>query len=310
MIFANIVIFAKHFILPGLFLVWLAKRNHASVFDWFFMVFLTGAYLVFIYLTGEWVWYSYHLRTATMIAFVLISLVSIRRLKGKPFWKKHNPRENFGIIFSLFLGVIFVGLSYWAYWGGKTPRPTVALQFPLKHGLFYVIEGGNSPIINKHHFFPPTPEKYSIDIVKVFPAGNRARGFTPSDFSAYAIYGDSVFSPLSGVVEAVVDTMPETPIGEEINDEARMMGNHIVIAADTLKVVLAHLRPNAASVAPGDSVRVGEFLSRVGNSGASPEPHLHIHASRPSTHPTWDRQGIAILFNGRFLVKNDKIPRP
>jgi len=45
-------------------------------------------------------------------------------------------------------------------------------------------------------------------------------------------------------------------------------------------VVLAHLRQGSVEVAAGEDVAVGSRLGRVGNSGNSSEPHLHIHAVR------------------------------
>lgn len=35
-------------------------------------------------------------------------------------------------------------------------------------------------------------------------------------------------------------------------------------------------------IAPGDRVETGDPLGAVGNSGASTEPHLHVHARRPA----------------------------
>jgi len=43
-------------------------------------------------------------------------------------------------------------------------------------------------------------------------------------------------------------------------------------------VVLAHLRRGSVRVHSGQRVRAGQLLGRVGNSGNSSEPHLHVHA--------------------------------
>jgi hypothetical protein len=48
----------------------------------------------------------------------------------------------------------------------------------------------------------------------------------------------------------------------------------------------------------------------VGNSGNSDEPHLHIHAQRPGV--LWDPfkgDPLPMRFEGRFLVRNDRITR-
>lgn len=41
--------------------------------------------------------------------------------------------------------------------------------------------------------------------------------------------------------------------------------------------VYAHLQQHGVPVHPGDRVRRGAALGRVGNSGGSSEPHLHFH---------------------------------
>ncbi len=38
-------------------------------------------------------------------------------------------------------------------------------------------------------------------------------------------------------------------------------------------------------------------IGKVGNSGNSSEPHLHIHAEK-------DGEGIPVLFDSRFLKRN------
>jgi murein DD-endopeptidase MepM/ murein hydrolase activator NlpD len=44
----------------------------------------------------------------------------------------------------------------------------------------------------------------------------------------------------------------------------------------------------------------------VGNSGNTTEPHLHIHASKSGTPDNLTSGiGLPILFNERFLVRND-----
>jgi hypothetical protein len=42
-------------------------------------------------------------------------------------------------------------------------------------------------------------------------------------------------------------------------------------------VLLAHLQPGSLAVAPGAWVSPGMLLARCGNSGRSPQPHIHLH---------------------------------
>jgi len=59
-------------------------------------------------------------------------------------------------------------------------------------------------------------------------------------------------------------------------------------------------------VKTGDVVEVGSPLGRVGNSGNTDEPHLHMHVQRelPETSPLGG-EPLWFTIGGRFLVRND-----
>ena len=58
------------------------------------------------------------------------------------------------------------------------------------------------------------------------------------------------------------------------------------------------------TVRVGETVKVGQLLGRVGNSGSTVEPHLHVHAVEGRQA---DGRGIAapMLVDGAFLIKGD-----
>jgi hypothetical protein len=56
------------------------------------------------------------------------------------------------------------------------------------------------------------------------------------------------------------------------------MGNHVVIEhAGGEFSHYAHLQPGSIGVEVGDRVARGQAIGRLGHSGNSTEPHLHIH---------------------------------
>ena len=63
---------------------------------------------------------------------------------------------------------------------------------------------------------------------------------------------------------------------------------------------MAHMMQGSMVVAPGEMVSVGQVLGKVGNSGNTLEPHLHIGASK-------GENAIALRFNGRFLTLNSVV---
>jgi len=88
-------------------------------------------------------------------------------------------------------------------------------------------------------------------------------------------FNKPVLACSGGVVELVVNHIEDNPIGKENLKEN--WGNTVVIrhAADLYSKV-SHLKKNSIKVKPGDVVKTGDLLGLCGNSGRSPEPHLHF----------------------------------
>jgi murein DD-endopeptidase MepM/ murein hydrolase activator NlpD len=70
---------------------------------------------------------------------------------------------------------------------------------------------------------------------------------------------------------------------------------------------MAHLQRNSVRVRTGDVMAVGDTVARVGNSGNTDEPHLHIHAQLPGTAgEPFNGDPVPIRFDGRYLARNDR----
>lgn len=54
-------------------------------------------------------------------------------------------------------------------------------------------------------------------------------------------------------------------------------GNFIVQDIGGAYVLYAHMQPGSVTAKPGDKVKRGDRLGKVGNSGNSQAPHLHLH---------------------------------
>ena len=189
----------------------------------------------------------------------------------------------------------------------------VDLAFPLHNGTYLVVNGGSVELLNAHlatlereRARPYRGQSHGVDLVRVTGQGRRARGILPDDPAAYAIFGDTVVAPCTGRVVAAEDGHPD--MSPPLPDRAHMAGNHILLTCGTATVLIAHLQRGSVSVIAGDVVSVGDLLGRVGNSGNSGEPHLHIHAQRPA--PAIMRLGgepLPIRLDGRYLVRNDQV---
>ena len=177
----------------------------------------------------------------------------------------------------------------------------VHLSSPLRDGAFYVGQGGDSPLVNYHNTH--ATQRYAMDILELNDAGTRAASLYSADLDRYVIFGRAVYSPCDGTIVAAVDGLVDNIPPR--SDRRAPAGNHVVVACHGVDVLLAHLQRGSVSVQPGASVAPGDVVGRVGNSGNTSEPHLHVHAVRGGT----DGAGatgtpVPILLDGTFAVRN------
>ncbi len=91
----------------------------------------------------------------------------------------------------------------------------------------------------------------------------------------YYAFGESVLSPVSGYVIACRHDLPDNAIG--VVDRVNNWGNYIIIKSDHgFFVEISHLMQYSLSVKVGDYVYLNAPIAKCGNSGYSPEPHIHI----------------------------------
>ncbi len=88
-------------------------------------------------------------------------------------------------------------------------------------------------------------------------------------------YNKPVLAPADGFVQQVEDFIEDNEVGK-VNQQQNW-GNTIVIKhAEGLYTKMSHLKKNSFRVKAGDYVRQGDIVAACGNSGRSPEPHLHF----------------------------------
>ena len=99
------------------------------------------------------------------------------------------------------------------------------------------------------------------------------RGNRLEDFYCFDL---PVLSPAYGQVWFVVNDVPDNAPGK-INVAANW-GNLVLIRlADGKFVLLAHLRQFSVLVSAGMWLKPGDVIGHCGNSGRSPQPHIHMH---------------------------------
>lgn len=93
-----------------------------------------------------------------------------------------------------------------------------------------------------------------------------------SDFYCYAL---PILAPADGKVVTLEDGIEDNAIGDA--NLEHNWGNTIVIKhAEYLYSKISHIKKDSFKVKVGDEVKKGDVLALCGNSGRSPEPHIHF----------------------------------
>jgi hypothetical protein len=289
-------------LLPAIFCVALWRSQEPDRFGWLLRAAYTGAFIAYILALGRWDVVGVYLRYPLILGYLVALLVSFAAARSQPWFasREFGPRGPTYLVSTavmLFFGAALV----WVARGHAYDEQAVELEFPLRDGWFYVGQGGNATILNYHNSL--RSQRYALDIVGLNDLGMRARGLNATDLSSYAIYGVPVYSPCDGRVTAAVDEFPD--LVPPKSDKNNVAGNHVVIACQGASILLAHLQAGSVAVTPGAEISVGAVVGRVGNSGNTSEPHLHVHAVRDGTGAILEGEGMPLLFDGRFLVRNE-----
>ena len=283
---------------------WLVRFHPDSLRPFVFRSLLSGGMVAFAYSAGAWSYSSWYLRTIIVLLFVVAFLYRFVTVRALP-WTVDRRRSSLRLAgrLSAMFGIALLNLQQidGRVFGGDA----IDLRFPLVAGRYCVLQGGRGPLANPFHYLYGA-SRYALDIVRLNAFGNRASGVAPARVEDYEIFGDTVMAPCDCHVVTAVDIYPDQTPGEA--DSHHAAGNHIVLQCGELELLLAHLKHGSIRTIAGRDVRTGEPLARVGNSGNSSEPHLHIQATRFERQ----RNGISaipvpITFDGRFLAINDVV---
>jgi hypothetical protein len=145
----------------------------------------------------------------------------------------------------------------------------VIQQLPVPAPLY--IAGGNGG----YHSEENGTGDFAWDIVKANDDGTHFKG-TGAANEDYLIWDAPLTLPIGGEVIEVIRDAPDNVPGEYgLDSPNNMVGVHV---GGQFYLFLLHMRQNTIpdSVKEGAKLPAGADIGRVGNSGASIEPHLHI----------------------------------
>ena len=272
--------------------------------------FIMGGSLLLVYFCAYWEYTSISLGYIYLGLFLIAVLTTIPQTAGLP-WLPEGGWMEVGITNMLTCGAVFVLLVSTIL--GMIPKDEpFFLAFPLRGGRYLIAEGGDgkwSFLLNYHYGYwqhrrsqSNRSMRYAVDITKINRWGMANNGLLPGNVQQYFIYGESVYSPCEGEIvwteNAMLDNVAYSgkyPYG---------IGNGVVIRQGKHYVVLGHFQATSVSVKIGDQISEGQYLGKIGNSGFTHRPHLHLQVSTCEDGNYWQGRGVSIRFERRFPIKN------
>jgi hypothetical protein len=269
------------------------------------LLIISQVILLILLLAGYWEFFGQKLKWFFFgINQVANILVFILKVNSQPV--QGNDIVNLCLLFILlFLLFILAKILLVIF---KKDSDNIEIDFPLRDGSYLVTDGGNSKrsrLMNYHygskvHKTKGTSQSmlYATDIVKM----GKGKHFFPRKNVQYPVWNEKLYCPMDGIVCKVISSIDDnTPFS---GNYPYNTGNTVVIQNGNLYLLLGHLQKGSIQVVEGSTVKKGDIFARVGNSGMSERPHLHMQLMRSNDSNYWKGIGINIKFQGKNLYKN------
>jgi len=264
-----IYLLITHVLLPLVLIVWLGLCTGNRGKFWLFRFGIVTAYCVFIAMVGVWGAISYYLPVLYALLYVSAVVRSYKKLRRNRRKRQreliHHPQQAtddteqykqekwVGTVKSSIL-VILLLLDGWVLWGYEPTQKAIELNFPLTGGIYYVWNGGHSPLINQCPFY--AKQHYGLDIVKLNRAGVSTRSVPAGKLVSFEIFGEIVRSPCDGTVVNVVagkNDHLQTGKLRELDT-----GNMVALQCAGVTLYFLHLQFGSVTVKPGQILNEGE----------------------------------------------------
>lgn len=148
------------------------------------------------------------------------------------------------------------------------------------------------------------PQRFATDWIKLGPNGSGFTGDSTKNEN-WPGHGVPLLAVAGGTVVATKDGIPENvPMSPTMAVPITLEtigGNHVILdLGDGFYAFYAHLKPGSVAVKVGDTVRAGQQLGLLGNTGNSTAPHLHLHISDAAS--PLGAEGLPFVFDEYRLL--------
>jgi len=190
----------------------------------------------------------------TTLIIYIMNFTSKKELFPETLYQTYSPEKN-----------LYNYYNYFERFGSNKYLMKIGLPF---FGKWKVWQGPNG----KHTHKGDWKNAWDFVIEDKEQKPYKSDGISLDD---YYCYGAPVVAPADGTVVNIVDGIQDNDPGEV--NMAQNWGNTIVIKhADFLFSQVSHLKQDSFKVKIGDFLKKGEHIASLGNSGRSPQPHLHF----------------------------------
>jgi len=182
----------------------------------------------------------------------------------------------------------------------------IVLSPPLRGGPWAAVrepswERGHRRVIFTVDGHSRIPGRFAVDFILLDSAGKYARGDEDSIRNWYG-YAAEVLAVADGVVVKTRDDFVESPTlsAHPKYPAEQATGNFICLKIGEGRFVFyEHLQPGSIRTRPGQKVKRGQLIARLGFTGQTTGPHLHLHVA-DSDSPL-GAEGLPFVFD-RFTV--------
>ncbi|MCW5889932.1 MAG: M23 family metallopeptidase [bacterium] len=147
-------------------------------------------------------------------------------------------------------------------------------------------------------------QRFAIDWMRVDAEGRLLRG-DPAKVESYLAYDQPLLAVADGTVVEVADRFDDQLPGSLPDPQTvtieNVDGNHVILdIGNGLYVFYAHMKKGSVRPQRGERVRRGQEIGRLGNTGNSSAPHLHLHVMNAPSALAAD--GLPYVFD-RFTLR-------
>jgi murein DD-endopeptidase MepM/ murein hydrolase activator NlpD len=200
----------------------------------------------------------------------------------------------------------------------------VIVDFPLRGERWVAVNTPGDRIPS--HGTDMLGQRFAYDLLKVDARGPGLRYHPAGILRGFFIgvrtrdcyaWGAEIHAPFDGEVVSAADGVAERgwihPLRELIVafkntvtfSPARLrslLGNYVIMRRGDVFAAFAHLAPGSVAVAPGQSVGNGDVLGRVGHTGNSTAPHLHLQLM--DSTDLMHARGVPCAFRTYEIMRN------